>query len=406
MQSLGDIHPKYAQEYGGPTDMKPSHRKCPVCEQGEVAVVFENEMAPVGGFDMSYSVGCCCNCGFHFAHQLPDTATYGSYYQAVSKYDAPGATSAVDQARVDAAVQFCEHHIGKDAVIADLGCGYGALLGGFHAAGWTRLQGIDPAPMSAKCALERYGLTDIHQATMAQAHEALNLAEVDLVCCMAVLEHLPGLRQDLGALLQKLRAGCKVLVEVPAIECFSAANNEPHGELSLEHIQFFSQTSLRNLFNSLGARTIALELLPLPMVASGSLFGLFDWGGVPSTPTPFEVESGGAFSAYVAESSQQMKAALSRIPEGPVIIFGAGSHTARLLPQLERKTGCDVVAIVDNNPNLTGKTMGQWVIQAKDWVYKSPSVPILVSSFRAQGAIAESLRTSVQNPLILLYGQN
>ena len=386
--------------------MKQINRQCPVCGHGDISLIFENEMAPIGGFDMSYSIGRCGHCGFHFAHRLPDAATYGRYYRTVSKYDAPGITSAVDQARIDATVQFCEQHIGRNAVIADLGCGYGALLGGFHSAGWKCLHGIDPAPMSAKCALERYGLTNIHQATIAQAHEALNLAEVDLVCCMAVLEHLPDLRQNLTDLLQKLRIGCKVLVEVPPIECFSATDNEPHGELSLEHIQFFSQASLRNLFNSLGASTVAIELRPLPMVASGSLFGLFEWGGVPSTPTPFEAESGEAFSSYVAESSRQMKAALSRIPEGPLIIFGAGSHTARLLPQLERKTGCDVVAIVDNNPNLTGKTMGRWVIKEKGWVSKSPSVPILVSSFRAQSAIAESLRVSVKNPLILLYGQN
>ncbi len=369
-------------------------------------MVFENEMAPVGGFDMSYSVGRCGTCGFHFAHQLPDAATYERYYQAVSKYDAPRVTSAVDRARVDAAVQFCENHIGKDAAIADLGCGYGALLGGFHAAGWTHLQGIDPAPMSAKCALEWFGLTEIHQAKMAQAHEALNLAGVDLVCCMAVLEHLPGLRQDLGALLQKLRTGCKVLVEVPAIECFSAVNNEPHGELSLEHIQFFSKTALINLFNSLGARTIALELLPLPMVASGSLFGLFEWGGTPLASPSLEVESGEAFECYVADSNRKMNAVLPRIPREPLIIFGAGSHTARLLPHIERMSGCDVVAIVDNNPNLIGKTMGRWVIQAQDRIHESPSVPILVSSFRSQGVIAESLRASVKNPLVLLYGQS
>lgn len=386
--------------------MKQLNRPCPVCGYDDISLVFENEMASVGGFDMSYSIGRCCNCGFHYANQLPDVATYGRYYQAVSKYDTPGITSAVDQARIDATVQFCERYISKDDGIADIGCGYGALLGGLQAAGWNRLHGIDPAPMSAKCALERYGLTSIHHATLAQAHDVLNLAEVDLVCCMAVLEHLPNLRQNLTDLLKKLRIGCKVLVEVPAIECFSATNNEPYGELSLEHIQFFSQTSLRNLFNSLGARTIAIELLPLPMVASGSLFGLFEWRGTPPTSTLFEVESGEAFSGYVAESNRQMKAALSCIPEGPLIIFGAGSHTARLLPQLERNTGCDVVAIVDNNPNLTGKTMGRWVIQAKDGVYKTTSVPILVSSFRAQGAIAESLRASAQNPLILLYGQN
>lgn len=384
----------------------PTHRierPCPVCARHGVDLVFDNAMAAVGGFDMGYSLGRCQHCGFHFAHRLPPAQRYGLYYQSVSKYDVPDTTSALDQARIDATVRFCQQHIARDARIADLGCGYGALLGGLKAAGWSRLQGVDPAPLAARCALERYGISEVYQATLAQADQALDLAQVDLVCSMAVLEHLPHLREDLAALLHKLRPGCKVLVEVPAVECFTAVGNEPHGELSLEHIQFFSRQSLSNLFGVLGARTLAIETLSLPMVGSGSLLGLFEWSGAALPAQPLQPESGEAFARYLEESKRQWASALAKIPAGPLIVYGAGSHSARLLPQLAARPDCEVVAVVDSNPNLLGKTMGRWTIEAPESLHTSPGVPVLVSSFRSQGAIAEALRARVPNPLVLLY---
>ena len=391
-------------------------RPCPVCTQADAVPVFDNAMAAVGGLDMGYCIGRCQHCGFHFAHRLPEAAQYGRYYQSLSKYDVPATTSVLDQARIDATVLFCQAHIARDAVIADLGCGDGALLGGFKAAGWQALQGLDPAPLSAQCALERYGVGGIHRASMAEADRVLDLSRVDLVCSMAVLEHLPNLRSDLQALLHKLRPGCKVLVEVPAVECFTALGNEPHGELSLEHIQFFSRQSLCNLFASLGARTLAVQTLALPMVGSGSLLGLFEWPGAAlqgasatasASSAPLAVslqpESGDAFARYVQESNAQWALALAKIPTGPLIVYGAGSHTARLLPALEQISGCAVQAVVDSNPNLLGKTMGRWTIQSPDGIGQSPTVPVLVSSFRSQAAIAQALRARVPNPLVLLY---
>ena len=360
-------------------------------------------MAAVGGFDMSYKVVRCSHCGFHYARQLPDADTFSAYYQSVSKYDVPESVAPVDRARVEATVRFLEGCIGKSERIADLGCGYGALLGGLQAAGWQHLQGLDPAPNAGQCALKMFGVRNIYRGLMSEAHRVLDLQSVDLVCIMCVLEHLPQLRQDMARLVERLRPGCKVLLEVPAIECFLQPDCEPFGEFSLEHIQFFDTASLSNLMQSLGTRQLALELLDLPMVASGSMLGLFEWSGsIPLEPVFHRSESG-AMQAYIKASQHQLDRALQRIPAGPVIIYGAGSHTARLLAHLERIQGCEVRGIVDGNPNLEGKRMGRWTVRAPSSLYETTDTPVLVSSFRSQEAIAAHLRKTTTNPLVLLY---
>ncbi|OYU45269.1 MAG: hypothetical protein CFE44_08415 [Burkholderiales bacterium PBB4] len=379
-------------------------RTCPVCNSPDSTVTHHNAMAAIDGMDMSYTTGRCTHCGFHFAVDLPHEDVYIKYYRSVSKYDVPLAISAVDQMRIQAAVEFCTGKISKDAVLLDVGCGYGAMLAGFKAAGWTQLQGVDPAPLSAQRAKSLFDLDRIYQGTMATVGNAVDLSRIDVVCIMAVLEHLPELRKDLQGLLAQLVPGTKLLVEVPAMELFRAEDSEPLGELSLEHIQFFSTASLSNLMQSLGAQTLASQLVDIPLVKSGSLFGLFEWTGRPApVSNRLLTDSGTHFEEYLKASARTLEAALQNIPKGPLWVYGAGSHTARLLPMLDAIPGVDVRGIVDGNSNLVHKPMGRWTIDSPDAISNWPDLPILVSSFRSQTEIARSLKSRFPNPLIMLY---
>ena len=378
-------------------------RLCPVCEHPEAEAFYENSMAPVDDFDMSYTVGRCQKCGFFFAHSLANDQTFQNYYQSVSKYDFARVVSNLDRLRIDATVKICQGQVPSDAMIVDLGCGYGALLSGFKKAGWPNLYGVDPAPKSAERARNLFGLERIYQGTMDNAHHLLPLAEADLVCVMAVLEHLPHLREDLADLLKKLRPGCQILVEVPARERFFGLAGEPFGEFSLEHIQFFSATSLENLFGSFGAKPLALHLVDLPVGNCDSLFGLFELTGTSLTSFEPLPENGEVMARYISDSKRRMDEAMVRIPVAPLVVYGAGSHTARLLPFLETMSGGGIIAVVDNNPNLLNKTIGKWVIQSPSIIKTLPHVHILVSSFRYQNEIAASLRDQYLNQLVLLY---
>ena len=377
-------------------------RHCQVCQGKSVTLLRANTMVPVDGLDMSYKLARCNICGFHFAQKLPDEALYLRYYSELSKYDSQPSVSSLDRQRIDAAVELCVRlQIPKESLIVDLGCGFGALLATLRDAGWNRLVGVDPAPQSARRAQEQFGLDGIYQGTLANAGEVTNLYDADLVCLMAVLEHLPQLRRDLGGILSQLRPGARVLVEVPALDLFKGSDGESFGELSLEHIQFFSEQSLCNLFASLEAHVLDRKLLALPGLHSGSLFVLAELGG---RPAALEQERPDTMDDYLAGSERRWNAALQRVPSQPFVLYGAGSHSARLIPKLTVEQRKNLVAVLDGNVNLHGKSFGEWTVQAPDALSQYPVLPVLISSYRAEIAIAKDLsRRFPQQSLQLMY---
>lgn len=382
--------------------MKPYTRNCQVCGEHANQRLFVNAMVPLDGLDMSYSLVRCLGCGFHYAQNLPEEAQYLHYYNELSKYDSQPKVSELDEKRIQVAVELCESlQISKDARIIDLGCGFGALLAALRDAGWRQLQGLDPAPQSARQAMEQFGLRGIHQGTLAQAEQVVNLAQADLVCLMAVMEHLPELRRDFSGLLSKLRPGARILVEVPALNLFAEYEGEPFGELSIEHIQFFSTQSLHNFFASFGASVLDMKLLALPKLSSGSLFALAELDGVFQTLEP---ESPFVMDAYLAGSERRWSKVLQRVPDAPFILYGAGSHSARLIPQLNDRQIKNLVAVLDGNANLHGKKFGNWIVQPPGALAQYPGVIVLISSYRSEAAIArELIGRFPRQPLQLMY---
>jgi SAM-dependent methyltransferase len=353
---------------------------------------------------MSYQLARCKRCGFHFARRLPEESLYGQYYTELSKYDTQPSVSPIDQCRIDAAVEiFSRLRIPKESRIVDLGCGFGALLAALRDSGWKQVRGVDPAPQSAHQAGILFGLEGaIQRSTLSGAGQVLDLGHADLVCLMAVLEHLPELRRDLGGLLAQLPRDGLICVEVPAVDLFSGDGGEPFGEMSLEHIQFFSAQSIRNLFLVHGARVIHQELLALPGLHSGSVFTLAQLGGGKGEIVP---ESPDLMDEYLLRSKRRWGEVLLRIPNGPFALYGAGSHSARLVVSLTDEQRRNLIAVFDGNANLHGKRLGEWIVQPPEALSKYVGIPVLISSFRSENMIAQDLRRRFPDqPLRLLYG--
>ena len=192
------------------------------------------------------------------------------------------------------------------------------------------------------------------------------------------------------------------------MENFDAITDEPFGELSLEHIQFFSARSLNLFMQSVGLTCVKNIILPLPPGTADSLFGLyqvsatpaFDHIAIESAETNSEVS---AFRQYLEASSLIYANALQKIPDRKFCLYGAGSHTARLIANLTSRQREKIVAIIDSNPNLSGKTIGNWSIDPPCALSELPDVPLVISSFRAQEAISNSVRKYWRNPIVLLY---
>lgn len=375
-----------------------------------------NQMATIGGLDMSYTIGSCQQCGFLYANELPNETCYSHYYRTLSKYDqitSASQVSAVDRIRADATVALCAPHLDSTSAIADLGCGVGHLLHAFKVAGWHELYGLDPAPSAPQQALSLFDLTNVQSGTLSDATKLLPVDRIKLYCLTGVLEHLWSPREELLALFRQLKPGTLILIEVPALECFSRQPNEPFGEFSLEHIQYFSQQSLCRMFAQLGAETIHTSLLDLDNAATDSLLGLFRISGK-CADTAWSSSSNAdsemnALTLYITQSARAQENIISRLAHAPRpwVIYGAGSHTARLLPILTSK-GLDkhIAAVIDGNTNLHGQKIGHWIISPPSELTHHPKTTVIISSFRAQVAIGTALAEHFPNPLLYLYPNN
>lgn len=388
-----------------------STRSCPACLSTKSNHLWDNKLESIDSLDMSYKVGSCIACGFIYAYHLSPPETFARYYSSLSKYDFSGVDydeSTVDVLRANTAISICKSYLQPASQIADIGCGLGYLLSCFKKHGYRNVWGIDPGPSSPESASRCFGLENVHTGTIAEVSSLIPISDIKLVTLTGVLEHLWDIRSDIRGLVSSMKPGSYILVEVPASENFDAISDEPFGELSLEHIQFFSTQSLNTFMQSVGLSCVQNMILPLPAGTADSLFGLYQISGNPSQACIPSQAAGTnpedhAFTKYLTASSLIYAKALEKIPLGKFCLYGAGSHTARLLANLTSYQRERIVAIVDSNPNLTGKMIGKWKIHPPNALSALPDVPIVISSYRAQEAISRNIRQHWGNPIVLLY---
>ncbi|MBC5763634.1 class I SAM-dependent methyltransferase [Ramlibacter albus] len=378
-------------------------RACPLCRSRGSKLLFTNAMAALDALDMSYAVHECAECGFVFAGELPPEPDYSRYYARYSKYDHSSVVSVVDAARGEAAAALIENVVARDAPVVDVGCGSGTLLSLLKRAGYTNLHGVDPAPNAGKLANELFGLTGVRRGSMADCHEVVPIAEASVVMVMAVLEHLWDPQRDMAGLFARLRPGTHLMVDVPALETFDGERGEPFGELSLEHIQYFSRDSLDALMATLGAAPLSHRYVECGGMSGRALLALYQVTGKPGSVPRRSENDAATMRRYLEVCGGRLDKALARVPAREMIVYGAGSHTARLLPQLGPRCGAQVRLLADANPNLQGSRMGGSPIVAPAEIAKHPRLPVLVSSFRFQDEIEKQLAQRYPNELIKLY---
>jgi SAM-dependent methyltransferase len=388
-------------------------RGCPSCESIRHIFLYSNQMAPLDDLDMSYEVAGCQECGQVYANRLPEREIYDNYYTTMSKYDQKHSISdfsTSDVLRTSAYVSICRPYLSAQTGIADIGCATGYLLNEFKREGWTNVYGVDPSPLAPKRSAELFGLETIKQGNIIDAHKYINFDQIGLVCITGVLEHLYTPINELKSLLDYLIPGTLVLIDVPALDNFENEVYEPFGELSIEHVQWFSKHGLKNLVKKLGGNLLNLDIVRTDSTAvCDSLIGLFR-AGEPNESCEVlqsslkDIEVMKSYLSGSAKKNQTALDALFVIP-GPWIVYGAGSHTARLIPLLIQN-GLDnrLEMIVDGNLNIQGKNIGRWTIEPPSRIKSlSQKIPIVISSFRSQTAICDFLQKKYLNPIICLY---
>lgn len=392
-----------------------SHRLCPACGGSEVKGIYRARFVLPEGHPLSqgYEVVSCNGCGMVFADTHVDQAVYDRYYAALSKYEDPslssgGGLTPWDAARLDVMAACVARHLpGKDARIVDVGCANGGFINALRNLGYTRACGIDPSPSCVRFIRESLH-AEAWVGFVDQVPEGAG--PFDGVVFSHVLEHLPHPSAALSMARQHLAPGGLVYVEVPDGARYKNFLTAPFQEFNTEHINHFSQTTLRTLLEREGFAVVECgqkELESAPGMPYPAIYGICReaMGLIYEVSKDEAVE--GLMAAYIQASTRIMRAMDQAIREAldaspRLIVWGTGQLAMKLMAETAL-SHADIVSFIDGNPvNQSRRIRGISVIHPE--ALDDRTTPILISSTIHEEEIGLAIRKrwGLPNPLIRL----
>lgn len=390
-------------------------RDCPICAGATKKLLFHQDFSLMsqGSLLDGYDVVICQNCGFGYADQIPEQKVFDAHYREMSKYeyqDSDGQESPYDLQRFrsisDLIISFLPD---KESMILDIGCSTGKLLSLFKEGGYHNVFGLDPSPVCSATALR---LHDISVTTQSVAELMKESRQFDCIILSGVLEHIC----DLNSFLKHIHAVISLkgilFIEVPDATRFAQWPDAPFQEFSTEHINFFSSSSVNNLMQHHGfdlettQDNIRQQNYGTTMPVVTALYKKSN-KKKPSSLLP-DNKTEKRLIAYI-EQSQQIEQRIHKIIDDlvanktPIIVWGVGTHTLRLLTT-SRLRQVNIQAFVDSNPRYQGKQLhGVPIITPKD--LRERSEAILISTYVFQHAIERQIRDDLRltNKIITLY---
>jgi SAM-dependent methyltransferase len=391
-------------------------RACPVCGGSRRTQLFRQQFAEIESATITggYDVVVCAECGAGFADDIPDQAAFDAYYREMSKYEyhqRDGAESEYDMRRLAIIADILAPFVPRaDARILDVGCATGRLLANMRERGFANVTGLDPSPACAAAAKRLY---DIPVRTTALSHLHESGETFDVVILVGVLEHIRDLDTAMREVYDVLSPGGLVYAEVPDAYAFVDWPNAPFQDFSTEHINFFSTVSLANLMRRHGFVTRFSQQNSREQsyhTTMSNVSAVFAKEGAPAdrTSLEFDADSGPALQRYIESCRDVERRIDARIAaladeQTPLLVWGVGTHTGRLL-KTSRLPEARIVAFVESNARYQGKMLdGRPIIAPED--LRTRTEPILISSRAFQNEIHQQIRDELKlpNPVILLY---
>ncbi len=218
----------------------------------------------------------CMVCDLVYVDQPPPDSELANAYH-VADYDS--AEEAIDAATayIDA-IEPTLNRLKQRRDALEIGAGTGIFLRQLKGKGFTNLVGIEPSAAAIAAAPEATRGW-LHKGIFAEADYQPN--SFDLICCFMTMEHVPDPKVVATACHRLLRPGGAF---VTVTHDYRSAVNRVLGRRSpiidIEHMQLFSKSSIKQLFERTGYTGIAvrpfansyalkywLRLMPLPRAA-------------------------------------------------------------------------------------------------------------------------------------------
>ena len=366
------------------------NRSCEVCNNKESNHIYVQKFISVGSRNLiTHKIVHCLDCGFIFVSNITQQKKLDVYYKNNNKYLYANRDIVSPELKAfhKDFFDFINHHLVsnhtdknyKDIYILDIGCGNGNLLNVFRNNHYKKILGLDP---SRECALFAKNNFNIDITTSTIDNYKIN-RKFDVVIMASVLEHIAGLNKSLNKITRLLSKNGKLVVLVPDLSKFGKIMKEPFVEFSLEHINFFTIRSLSNLLGKYGYTLVKSKSLRAEYFGSYALMTIWQKTGV---ITSIQKDDKGLLylQKYILLSQKKLKKAEIIINElvitqEPIIVWGTGSLTSRLLGTTKFKE-MNIVEFIDKNTSLQGRRLVGKMIEPPQMI-RGKKLTIFISSF-------------------------
>jgi len=360
-------------------------------------------------FLKGYDVVVCRSCGFAFADNIPSQDAFDRYYESQSKYDG-NRTDPSRQEVMKNGLEFISQFVSdKDSRILEIGCGSGDFLRHLEHNGFSSLSAIEPSKHSVDLLLKETGINAMTGSFLKVGSSSTH----DLVILLTVLEHVVDLSRAIRSISNMLRQDGLLFIRVPDVCRFSDFEDSPFQQFSPEHINYFSTITLSNLMGRNGYTLLKCEEISLhetvttvlPMI--NLMFRKCDTDNE-SYPLEMDNRVHPKLKKYIELSAMRDVEVNGRIAElalsqEPILVWGVGTHTLRLL-ELGPLKNCNIVAFFDSNTHYNGGLFNDIPVHSPEELSRYP-YKILISSKVFQDEICSFIRNDLgaPNELVLLY---
>jgi SAM-dependent methyltransferase len=362
---------------------------CPLCGADAGREVQRQELALAGLGKATLGFGYCAVCGHIYQVRRASDELLAHHYAAYSNYTCfdPEAARAAPAGNLTKRLLTLAEARAPKGIAYEVGCATGYHLHHFRKAGFE-VGGCDPSAKAVAQAKDIYSI-DID---CGMDHEALPARkDLSIVMFSHVLEHMTDPIAALTLAHAALKDDGVVLLEVP---CATAPHLVAPGWFTLEHLHYFSQTSLTALLAATGFAPIefriALKAELYPVIAAVAVKS-----GAAALPAPdaLAVAQSRAFlDKLVTHDDALWRHTAGRLAavSGPVYVWGGGVHTAQLFDRTPIYG--QVKGIIDRDAQKWGSVLGDHaIISPDDFFARREDTPVVISSFAAEAQIAQSL---------------
>jgi 2-polyprenyl-3-methyl-5-hydroxy-6-metoxy-1,4-benzoquinol methylase len=344
---------------------------CPLCNSRDIDMFYESDTIEVGTINgkvkINSKVSGCNQCGFVFLAPRKSQRWYSKFYKnqnrTIGDRDKKEHTK-----KQKAEYDFITKHVNHKLNVFDIGAFDGGLLSHFKKNGWV-VSGNELSSVSCDFAKVNHDIDLINDTEITD--------EQYLITCSNVLEHIYDINEFMNEVTTKLIKNGYLYIEVPNLEYCAKWNNISEFFI-FQHLNYFTPRTLKCLLQKHGL-TIVSETTAGPWIRALATNNYDD-----------------GIEDYLV-NREQLLAKLGEI-KGDIAIYGAGQHTSQILRYLQ----CNVVAILDSNDDLAGKSMYGIPILHVSQVNQFNSM--IVSSYDFQENMVKTLKQlKFQGNIITLY---